>query len=341
MARGARHQQPAAGLGGHGRAGGRGQPLSPRRWVPGFPQSRDCSHQRMGRGSVAGLPAGPTARLSRLVAQLLVPPPPPPPSRASTPVTRCCSADHLEDRIAPVFADLDRPDSAGCAYAVVQDGELIATGGYGSAQLEHGVAIDPAETIFHVASVSKQFTAFAVTVLEHVRHPLRQHRCTVRPACVPACQPAVMGMVMGPFAGATGCTLVGRPDRPAPPVCRPRARSAGADSACTWTLGVLVPVQCVCDVCEMVSRLVQVTIRQMIYHTSGLRDQWELLNLAGWRMDDVITTSDILGLMGRQRELNFTPVSTPPMDLSMHNSMRMPGASCPAHAASSGEPGRS
>ena len=93
--------------------------------------------------------------------------------------------------------------------------------------------------------------------------------------------------------------------------------------------------------CEMVSRLVQVTIRQMIYHTSGLRDQWELLNLAGWRMDDVITTSDILGLMGRQRELNFTPVSTPPMDLSMHNSMRMPGASCPAHAASSGEPGRS
>ena len=143
MARGARHQQPAAGLGGHGRAGGRGQPLSPRRWVPGFPQSRDCSHQRMGRGSVAGLPAGPkfTARLSQLVAQLLVPTPPP--SRASTPVTRCCSADHLEDRIAPVFADLDRPDSAGCAYAVVQDGELIATGGYGSAQLEHGVAIDP------------------------------------------------------------------------------------------------------------------------------------------------------------------------------------------------------
>ena len=46
----------------------------------------------------------------------------------------------------------------------------------------------------------------------------------------------------------------------------------------------------------------------MIHHTSGIRDQWELLALSNWRMDDVITTADILGLMARQRELNFAPV---------------------------------
>jgi CubicO group peptidase (beta-lactamase class C family) len=50
-----------------------------------------------------------------------------------------------------------------------------------------------------------------------------------------------------------------------------------------------------------------ITIRHLIHHTSGLRDQWNLLTLAGWRMDDVITEEDILELVQRQRELNFLP----------------------------------
>ncbi len=52
-----------------------------------------------------------------------------------------------------------------------------------------------------------------------------------------------------------------------------------------------------------------VTVRQMIHHTSGIRDQWQLLGISGWRLDDVITTEQILGLMSRQRELNFVPGS--------------------------------
>jgi CubicO group peptidase (beta-lactamase class C family) len=44
-----------------------------------------------------------------------------------------------------------------------------------------------------------------------------------------------------------------------------------------------------------------ITIRHLIHHTSGLRDQWNLLTLAGWRMDDVITEEDILKLVQRQR----------------------------------------
>jgi len=44
-----------------------------------------------------------------------------------------------------------------------------------------------------------------------------------------------------------------------------------------------------------------------VHHTSGLRDQWNLLSLAGWRMDDVITRDQVLRVMARQRDLNFRP----------------------------------
>ena len=50
-----------------------------------------------------------------------------------------------------------------------------------------------------------------------------------------------------------------------------------------------------------------ITLRHLIHHTSGLRDQWDLLALAGWRLDDVITTEQILKAVSRQRDLNFQP----------------------------------
>lgn len=40
---------------------------------------------------------------------------------------------------------------------------------------------------------------------------------------------------------------------------------------------------------------------------SGLRDQWELLAMAGWRLDDIITKDQILRIVSQQKELNFTP----------------------------------
>jgi CubicO group peptidase (beta-lactamase class C family) len=52
-----------------------------------------------------------------------------------------------------------------------------------------------------------------------------------------------------------------------------------------------------------------VTLRQLGHHTSGVRDQWELLAMAGWRLDDVITRDQIVQMMSRQRELNFEPGS--------------------------------
>jgi CubicO group peptidase (beta-lactamase class C family) len=48
-----------------------------------------------------------------------------------------------------------------------------------------------------------------------------------------------------------------------------------------------------------------ITLRHLLNHTSGLRDQWELLALSGWRPDDLVTDDDVLDLATRQRDLNF------------------------------------
>ena len=50
-----------------------------------------------------------------------------------------------------------------------------------------------------------------------------------------------------------------------------------------------------------------ITLRNLANHTSGLRDQWNLLGMAGWRLDDVITKEQILKLVSKQKELNFNP----------------------------------
>lgn len=63
-----------------------------------------------------------------------------------------------------VFADLDRPDSPGCALAVIREGAVVYQRGYGMANLEHGVLIIP-RTVFDIGSTSKQFTAMSVALL--------------------------------------------------------------------------------------------------------------------------------------------------------------------------------
>lgn len=50
-----------------------------------------------------------------------------------------------------------------------------------------------------------------------------------------------------------------------------------------------------------------ITLRHLIHHTSGLRDQWSLLRLSGWRQEDLVKEDDVLDLVRRQRELNFAP----------------------------------
>jgi len=55
---------------------------------------------------------------------------------------------------------------------------------------------------------------------------------------------------------------------------------------------------------------VPITLQHLLHHTSGLRDQWELLTLAGWRYSlDLITDADVLAVLSRQKTLNFLPGS--------------------------------
>jgi CubicO group peptidase (beta-lactamase class C family) len=56
------------------------------------------------------------------------------------------------------------PETPGCALAVLDRGEVVHSRGYGLADLEQRAPITPT-TRFHLASTSKQFTAFCIALL--------------------------------------------------------------------------------------------------------------------------------------------------------------------------------
>jgi len=81
--------------------------------------------------------------------------------------TLVSSAAHAADRHAQVdalFAPWTGTATPGCAVAIRQAGTPDYVRSYGMASLEYGVPITP-DSIFHVASISKQFTAFAIGLL--------------------------------------------------------------------------------------------------------------------------------------------------------------------------------
>lgn len=63
-----------------------------------------------------------------------------------------------------IFSEYDGPDSPGAAVGIYHGGRQVFAKGYGLSHLEHEVPIT-ADTVFHVASVSKQFTAFMAALL--------------------------------------------------------------------------------------------------------------------------------------------------------------------------------
>ncbi len=139
-----------------------------------------------------------------------------------------------------LFEQWDNRDSPGCALAIIEDGAIVHSGGYGMANLDHDIPLTPT-TMFHVASVSKQFTAAAVVLLA-------QDGKLSLDADVHEYLPEL------PEFGTT------------------------------------------------------ITVRHLVHHISGLRDQWDLLGLSGWRYSrDLITDDDVLSLVALQRELNFPP----------------------------------
>jgi CubicO group peptidase (beta-lactamase class C family) len=139
-----------------------------------------------------------------------------------------------------VFAAWSATDGPGCALGVSRDGRVIYENGYGMANLELEVPITPA-SIFHVASVSKQFTGMAIALLA------RDGKLTLDD-----------------------------------------------------DIRRYLP--------EIPNYGHRITIRHLLNHTSGLRDQWDLLYMARGRFDENrITESDVLEIVARQKALNFVP----------------------------------
>ena len=142
-------------------------------------------------------------------------------------------------RIDALFQAWDTAWTPGVAVAVVKDGAIAYANGYGLAHLEYDIPITPS-TVFHIASISKQFTTFSVLLLEaegklSLDDPIQQY----------------------------------------------------------------IP--------ELPDFGVTITLRHLAHNISGLRDQWNLLGMAGWRLDDIISTDQVLRLLSRQKELNFQP----------------------------------
>ena len=63
-----------------------------------------------------------------------------------------------------IFSSIPQYDAPGCSVGVIEDGKFIHKAGYGMANLELDVPLS-ADSIFRMASVSKQFTATAVHLL--------------------------------------------------------------------------------------------------------------------------------------------------------------------------------
>lgn len=137
-----------------------------------------------------------------------------------------------------LFSSRYDSQGAGLAVGVYRNGARAYAQGFGMADLEHATPITP-RTQFAVASLSKQFTAYSILLLERdgklrLDDDVRRHL---------------------PWVPDFGQAI---------------------------------------------------TLRQLIHHTSGLRDQWSLFWLAG---KDGSRQIEALSLVSRQRALNFTPGS--------------------------------
>jgi CubicO group peptidase (beta-lactamase class C family) len=70
----------------------------------------------------------------------------------------------MTSQVDELFSQWDKPDSPGCALAIIQNGEIIYQRGYGMADIEHNIPISP-NSVFDIGSNSKQFTAACIVML--------------------------------------------------------------------------------------------------------------------------------------------------------------------------------
>ena len=155
------------------------------------------------------------------------------------PVQSVGGQDSVARTIATIFAPLARNDAPGCVVGVFRAGDILYSGAFGMADVAHHLPLTDT-TGLSIASSSKQFTAFAVLLLE-----------------------------------------------------------AEGKIRLTDNIRRYIP--------EVPEFEQPITIRELLNHTSGLRDYWNLFDMAGWRVSDVETQADMLWLIHRQQALNHKP----------------------------------
>lgn len=150
-------------------------------------------------------------------------------------------SDNKLSQIDNVFSSWNTPGHPGGTVGIMKDGQLIYCKSYGLASLEFLVP-NTNSTRYNIASVSKQFTAYAILLLEH------------------------------------------------------EGKLSTADDIHTY-------LPWLPDFGK------EITIEHMIHHTSGMRSLHSMLQLAGWRGDDLRSNEDLVRFMMNQQELNFEPGS--------------------------------
>lgn len=146
--------------------------------------------------------------------------------------------NQIANKIDALLKDYNE-NEPGISIGIVVDNKLAIQKQIGLANLEHQIPIT-SKTSFHVASVSKQFTAFAILLLEN------------------------------------------------------EGKLSLDDDIRKY-----IP--------EMHEFEHTITIKNLLNHTSGMKDQWNLLRLAGWRLNDFIDHDNVLKILYNQTSLNFKP----------------------------------
>lgn len=149
------------------------------------------------------------------------------------------AADPRIARVDALFAKFDRADSPGCALGIFENGRIVHERGFGSANLELGVANGPT-TVFDIGSTSKQFTASCIALL-------------------------------------------------------------AADGKLSLEDDVRKHIP------ELPDLKQTITLRNLLNHTSGVRDYLELFALIGVHTEDYTTKEQALALIAGQKALNFEP----------------------------------
>lgn len=153
-----------------------------------------------------------------------------------------CLAQSWQDTVAMIEKIFDRykPENPGCQLAASRNGQVIFSRSWGMADLEHAVKLTN-ESVIEAGSVSKQFTAAAILLLE------QQGKLSLND-----------------------------------------------------------------DVRKYVPELpdygTPITLRQMMQHTSGLKDWGSIAGIAGWpRSTKTYSNDDALYIISRQKTLNHKP----------------------------------